>query len=167
MYRSKSSFIYVVLIFVFAIVIPARSIEGAKKIKAPDFNLFDVYGKVHRLSKSRKNFVVLNFFTMYSPSCRLEIPCFVRLSREYKKRMKFFSVLLDKKSSPEKIKKFVKKYKIKYPVLIANLKVVTDYGGIRGIPTTFFIDEKGFIIKKHIGYLDEKNLKKILDKFIK
>ncbi len=81
--------------------------------------------------------------------------------------MKFISVLLDKKSSPVKIKKFVKKYKIKYPVLIANSKVVTDYGGIKGIPMTFFIDEKGFIIKKHVGYLDEKNLKKILDKFIK
>ncbi|CUS88153.1 TlpA family protein disulfide reductase, partial [Candidatus Kryptobacter tengchongensis] len=47
---------------------------------------------------------------------------------------------------------FMKEFGINYTILIGNYKVTQDYGGIRGIPTTFVIDKKGNIRAKYVGY---------------
>ena len=137
----------------------------SKKIKASDFNLFDLNKKVHRLSKIKK-IVVLNFFGTWCKPCRKEIPGFVNLYRDYKdKGVEFLGILLDRDYKEKDVKKFINRYKIKYPVLINENGTARDYQ-IRAIPVTYIINENGYIVKKHIGYLSEKGLKKMLDKYI-
>ncbi len=140
----------------------------AKKRKAPDFDLFDIDKKVHRLSRIiETNIVVLNFFGTWCPPCRMEIPDFVKVSKEYEsKGVQFIGILCERQYIDEKIKKFIKTYKIKYPVLMATHEVLKDYQ-IRAYPTTFIIDKKGYIIKKHLGLLLEKDLKEIIERYIK
>lgn len=52
----------------------------------------------------------------------------------------------------EHVKEFVKENSIPYPIAMSNDKIVDDFGGIQGIPTTFVIGRDGKIAKKLVGY---------------
>ena len=54
------------------------------------------------------------------------------------------------------VRPFAEDLQINYPILIGNQRVTEDYGGIRGIPTTFIIDRRGNIVKKFVGYQDKE-----------
>jgi cytochrome c biogenesis protein CcmG/thiol:disulfide interchange protein DsbE len=47
---------------------------------------------------------------------------------------------------------FMKEYGINYPIVLGTEEVVSAYGGIRGIPTTFVIDKKGYVRGAFEGY---------------
>lgn len=65
--------------------------------------------------------------------------------------MQVIGVSLDREGV-KVLKPFAKKYRMNYPVLIGDSKVVKVYGSIRSIPTTFVIDRNGIIYKKYVGY---------------
>lgn len=161
--KNRIKIILFITIFLFIGII-----YGAlKKRKAPDFSLFDLNNKVVRLSKFKNKIIILNFFATWCPPCRKEIPGFVEFYKKYKSRgVVLLGICLDAKNI-KRIKRFVKSYKINYPVLIGTRKVVMDYGGIRAIPTTFFINHNGEIVDRIIGYADKKELEEIVDKLIK
>jgi len=118
---------------------------------APDFTLQDINGNEVTLSDFKGKVVVLNFWATWCPPCRKEIPVFIELYKKYKDEgLVIIGISLDREGKRVLIP-FVKKFGINYPVLIGTKKVVDAYGGIRGIPTTFIIDKKGKIRKKHIG----------------
>ena len=55
---------------------------------------------------------------------------------------------------------------INYPVLIDDANVSTPYGGVDGLPTTFFIDRSGKVVASTVGLVSrdeiEANIKKAL-----
>ena len=158
----KTNILFLCLILLFIVI----NINYAKEIKAPDFSLFDVDKNVYRLSRIT-NIVVLNFFGTWCPPCRKEIPDFVKVSKEYKdKGVEFIGILVEKQYIIKNIKNFIKAYKIPYPVLMVTREVLMDYK-IKAYPTTFIIDKHGYIVKKHLGLLSEKNLKEIIEKYLK
>jgi peroxiredoxin len=133
---------------------------------APDFTLNDLNGRPFSFSETRGKVVILDFWATWCPPCREEIPHFVALYRDYRgKGLEIVGVSLDQ-GGANAVKPFVKANGINYPVVIGNRKVTADYGGIRGIPTTFIIDRKGRIAEKFVGYRDkavfEKAIKKLL-----
>ncbi len=138
-----------------------------EKIKAPEFDLFDFDNQIYRLSRCRDNIIVLNFFATCCPPCKKDIPVFVKTYKRYRnKKVMIIGILHDRNLTKKAIRKFIKDNKINYPVLQGTKNVIMDYGGIRAIPTTFIIDDKGYIIKKHIGCLSEKELIEIIRKNI-
>ncbi|NIM02993.1 redoxin domain-containing protein [bacterium] len=119
---------------------------------APDFTLPDLEGNSLTLSDFKGKVIILNFWATWCPPCREEIPDFVELYEEYKDEgLVIIGVNLDRGDS-RTVKQFSKNYKINYPIVTGNVSVTQDYGGIRGIPTTFIIDRKGNIKEKYLGY---------------
>jgi len=119
---------------------------------APDFELLDVNGKKVRLSDFKGKVIILNFWATWCPPCRAEIPGFIELYKKYKdKGVEIIGISLDE-GGVRDVFPFMKEFGINYQVLIGNYKVTQDYGGIRGIPTTFVIDKKGNIRAKYVGY---------------
>ncbi|MBA7465960.1 Thiol-disulfide oxidoreductase ResA [subsurface metagenome] len=119
---------------------------------APDFTLPDLEGNSLTLSDFKGRVIILNFWATWCPPCRKEIPDFVELYEKYKDEgLLIIGVNLDRGDS-RTVKQFSKNYKINYPIVLGNVNVTQDYGGIRGIPTTFVIDRKGNIKKKYVGY---------------
>jgi thioredoxin-like negative regulator of GroEL len=57
---------------------------------------------------------------------------------------------------------FLEKYKITYPVVVGDRKVVYDYGGIDAIPTTFIVNRDGDVVSGHRGLLPKAQLEKML-----
>lgn len=129
---------------------PARS---DSKIP-PDFNLPAVStGKEVKLSSFKGKVVLLDFWATWCPPCRMEIPHFVGLQKEYgNKDFTVIGVSLDQKGESV-VKPFMQQWKINYPVVIdSSGEVQASYGGIRSIPTTVLIGKNGEVREVFIGY---------------
>ncbi|HOK57011.1 MAG TPA: redoxin domain-containing protein [bacterium] len=135
-------------------------LSGGELIKAPDFVLNSIDGKEIKLSNYKDKKVILNFWATLCPPCKEEIPYFVKFYNENKNKIEIIGIELTGKK--KEIEQIVKKYNISYPICISDGKIENLYGGIRFVPTTFVIDEKGYIILKKVGLMTEEELKGII-----
>ncbi len=119
--------------------------------KAPDFALKSFDGKTVKLSDYKGKVVIIDFWATWCPPCRKGIPDLISIQNEYKNDVVIIGISLDGEKTLKDVPGFVKSYAINYPIVYGNEKVVTDYGGIEGIPTAFLVDKKGNIVDKHVG----------------
>jgi peroxiredoxin len=117
-----------------------------------DFTLKDMNGASVRLSDYKGKVVLLNFWATWCGPCKVEIPEFVEVYKEYKDRgFEILGVLAMDEPSPEELKAFADAYHMNYPVLRANQEFEDAHGPLWGLPTTFVIDRQGSICTKHMG----------------
>ncbi len=140
--------------------------SGPASGAAPDFALKDLNGGICRLADLRGKVVVLNFFATWCGPCRQEIPDLVRLYKGFgDKGLEIIGVSLDQEGEAV-LRPFIKRYGITYPIVVGTRDVILDYGGIKGIPTTFFIDHNGAITNYFVGlrpgYVIEESVRKLL-----
>jgi peroxiredoxin len=123
--------------------------------QAPDFLLRDLDGRQVKLSSFKGTMVILDFWATWCPPCVREIPHFVELYEKYGNRgLVILGVSTDRKGVSV-VNSFVRRHKVNYPILMADVKVKEAYGGIRSIPTTFVIDKTGKIQRRYVGYRDK------------
>lgn len=136
------------------------------KQKAPNFSLKTAKGTSLQLSKLKGKVVLVNFWATWCGPCREEIPGFLELYAKYKPQgLEIVGISMDENGWDD-IKPFVEQFKITYPIVLGNEKVAKDYGDIYGLPTSFVVDKKGFIVDRHIGYMTKELLEeKIRDLF--
>ena len=140
---------------------------------APDFSLKDISsGKVITLKEHRGNIVLLDFWATWCVPCRKSIPELVRINDEYKdKGVVVLGITLDNPDSFDDkwVLDFAKQYKMNYPALRYNDKVVAVYLGTEDVrvPMLFIIDKNGMVQYKIVGYepaAAERSLQILLSK---
>lgn len=142
---------------------PSRDDNAAK---APDFALKNIDGEIVRLSSFEDKVIILNFWATWCGPCRMEIPGFVDLYEKYNEEgLEIIGVSVDQNGWTA-VKPFMKNYKINYPILMYNYQVVKDYGGIRGIPTTFIINRKGEIVEQIVGLRPDEYFEKRVKEYL-
>ncbi|MDI6640928.1 MAG: TlpA disulfide reductase family protein [Elusimicrobiota bacterium] len=151
---------------IFLVAACKSKVTTEKETPAPDFTLPKLTGKTLTLSELRGKVIILDFWATWCPPCRAEIPFFVELQNEYKEQLAIVGVCLDR-DDRDNIKKFIEKIGINYPIVMGDPKVVKDYGGIKGIPTTFIIDKNGNIRETIIGYRPKEVFENEIKKYIK
>lgn len=125
---------------------------------APDFTITDLSGKELSLSDFEGKVIFVNFWATWCPPCRAEIPGFVEVYEEYKDQgMQIIGISVDQWSE-DKVRDFVKKYEITYPVAMFTRDFIRAYQPGRAIPETVIIDKSGQIRHRHIGYMDKETL---------
>jgi thiol-disulfide isomerase/thioredoxin len=139
----------------------------SKSTPAPDFTLETLDGTNMRLSDFRGKAVLLNFWATWCAPCKIEMPWFVDLQKQYGPRgLQIVGVAMDD-SSKEDIAKFAKDMGVNYPVLIGKEAVGDEYGGVPALPESFFIGRDGKIVDRIIGLKGkeeiEDSIKKALD----
>lgn len=144
--------LFVLILIVFSVICEEK--------KAPDFVLNSVDGKIIKLSDYKGKKIILNFWATWCPPCRAEIPDFVKFYNENKGKVEIIGISVSSKE--EDVKEMIKRYGITYPVCIGDEKIEKLYGPINAVPTTFIIDENGYIKYKKIGMMNEQELKEIL-----
>ena len=118
---------------------------------APDFTLESLEGKNIQLSGYKGQAVLLNFWATWCGPCKIEMPWFVELQKEYGPQgLQIVGVAMDD-ASKDDIAKFVKEMGVNYPILIGKEDVGNQYGGVNVLPTTFFIDRDGKIVAREFG----------------
>src|ERR1700756_2105276 len=118
---------------------------------APDFTLQTLDGKDVTLSSLRGKAVLLNFWATWCSPCKIEMPWFVELQKQYGPQgLQVVGVAMDD-ASKEDIAKFAKEMGVNYTILLGKESVGDQYGGVPALPETFFIGRDGKIVDKIIG----------------
>ncbi len=135
------------------------------KNPAPDFSLQLLDGGTFKLSAYKGTPVMINFFASWCHPCRKEIPSLVAIRTEYKpKGVHFLAIAID--DTEKDVNALVAKLGFTFPIgLDITGKIKDDYG-VYGLPTTFFIDKKGFISYSHAGSATKELLRHELDKLL-
>ena len=118
---------------------------------APDFTLQSLDGKTVRLSDFRGKAVLLNFWATWCSPCKIEMPWFVELQKQYgPEGLQVVGVAMDDASTKE-IADFAKEMGVNYPVLIGKESVGDAYGGVQFLPENFYIDRNGKVLDRAFG----------------
>ena len=116
----------------------------------PPFLLNDLDGNVVSTAQWRGKVVLLNFWATWCPPCREEIPILVELAKKYKDTLQIVGISVDD-GSPNDVRDFAKAFHINYPVVMWSHELVSEYGGVPALPTTFLINKDGRVVQKHEG----------------
>ena len=118
---------------------------------APDFTLQSLDGKTVHLSDFRGKAVLLNFWATWCEPCKLEMPWFVELEKQYGPQgLEVVGVAMDD-SGKDTIAKFAKEMGVNYPVLLGEESVGEEYGGLAYLPTSFYLDRDGKVVQRVFG----------------
>jgi thiol-disulfide isomerase/thioredoxin len=116
----------------------------------PPFLVNDIDGQPVSTAEWKGKVVLVNFWATWCPPCRAEIPMLVQLKNIYKDRLVIVGVSMDD-DDPAAVRKFVKEMRMNYPVVMASREIISEYGGVPALPTTFVVNQDGKVVQKHIG----------------
>jgi thiol-disulfide isomerase/thioredoxin len=117
---------------------------------APDFDLQTLEGKSLKLSDLRGKAVLLNFWATYCAPCKVEMPWFVELQKEYGPQGFQIIGVANDDASTQEIANFAKDMGINYPILLGKDSVSDTYK-VSVLPTTYFLDRDGKLIAREFG----------------
>jgi len=133
---------------------------GAGRVQgkiAPDFELTSLDGKKTRLSDFKGKAVLLNFWATWCAPCKIEMPWFVELQKQYGPQgLQIIGVALD--SEGPDVSKFASDLGINYLILMGDDKIGNTYGGIQGLPATFYVGRDGKLVSRVFGLASHREI---------
>ena len=134
---------------------------------APSFTVKTLEGKALKSSDLRQKPMIVDFWATWCGPCRASMPHLSAMQTRYEKLGLTVIGLSVDESGPQGVKRFAQQLGVKFTLAMANDDVLDAYGPIRSIPTTFFINRKGDIVRRVVGYIDgetmEDYVKEILE----
>lgn len=133
-----------------------------------DANLYDVDGRVHRLSELRGKYILLDFWSVGCYPCRLSFPEMEEIINAYKDKLEVVSINMD---VAEPWKEVVAKEQLKGNQWNEMIKGNTNTGlgaayQVNGIPHYVMISPEGKVLQMWSGYGKGK-LKQKVEKWVK
>jgi thiol-disulfide isomerase/thioredoxin len=130
--------------------------------KISSFNERDINGNKFNLKELAGKIVVLNFWFINCPPCRLEMPELNALTDKYRdnKEVVFIAIALDEKYD---INEFLKTNPFRYNI-IDNGRYLASRYGINSFPTNLVLDKQGKVLFHSSGYA--RNMVSWLEKSI-
>ena len=143
--------------------------EEAIKLKAIDFELYDQYGNLHKLSDYEGKVVFLNFWATWCPPCVREMPYIDELYEAYGKNEGEVVILgvanpnLGQEGNKESIIQFLEQQGYTFPVVFdVDYNQIFSYG-FNSFPSTLIIDKEGYINLYVPGAMDKKTMQQIIE----
>ena len=139
----------------------ASGVQGELKGKmAPDFELESLSGKKVKLSDFKGKAVLVNFWATWCQPCNIEMPWLVDLQKQYGPQGYVTLGVSVDDGSNEKIAAFAGAMNVNYTILRSTDAVANEYGGVDGLPTSFFIDRSGKVVEQIAGLADKSEIEK-------
>jgi thiol-disulfide isomerase/thioredoxin len=139
-----------------------QSGSGAAELLARTFP--DSHGKPRRLMEWQGRVVVCNFWATWCEPCREEVPLLIETREKYAPQgLEIVGISIDR---VDKVKDFASKFKIGYPLLIADasaLDLMKALGNAAGaLPFTVILDRAGAVTYRKLGLLKAAELEKAI-----
>jgi len=116
------------------------------------FIVKDMHGNDVRLSDFRGRPLLVNFWFINCPPCRMEVPAFVSLVEKYGDRG--FTVLgLSVEDSAEAMRAFADEFHVNYPLFeaVGRNDIMEAYRATEAYPVSWFVRRDGTVYLKHLG----------------
>lgn len=125
---------------------------------APDFTLKRLDGTDLTLSDLRGKAVIVDFWDTWCPPCKRALPHLQELSERYSDDLVVVGVALGREGEA-KVRSYTKENGLTFEMVVftQSSTIMTDFGGIQSIPTTFLIDANGVIRQKWVGGADKSS----------
>jgi cytochrome c biogenesis protein CcmG/thiol:disulfide interchange protein DsbE len=117
---------------------------------APDFTLPTVDNREIRLSDYRGRPVILNFWATWCGPCRYEVPAFKAFYERYPEE-EVAIIAVSTQDDPDSARGYAVRDGLKFVIPVDPRGVVANMYNVRGMPTTFFLNEAGIITSIKIG----------------
>ncbi len=123
-------------------------------VPAPNFQLYDLTGRLVTLSDYRGRVVLLNFWATWCEPCRIEMPAMEELYRLFNRRdFEILAVSVDQQGAAV-TRPFSEEMGLTFPILHdADMRVGITYGA-RTLPMTFLVNRQGVITRQYFGSRD-------------
>jgi peroxiredoxin len=119
-----------------------------------DFTLPDLDGHPVRLREFSGKLVLLNFWATWCAPCLQEMPSMQRLYHTFKQTdFVLLAVSMDRQGA-QAAKPYTERLQLTFPVLLDHTNDVGRQYGVRGLPSTYLIDQDGRLLGAAIGARD-------------
>lgn len=138
------------------------SASSQPQTQAPDFTVTDAQGNEVALSSYFGKPIVLNFWASWCGPCKSEMPDFEEAYQTYGDEIHFVMVNMTdgSRETQEAASSFVQQQGFTFPVLYdTQMNAATTYS-VWSLPTTYFIDEEGYLVAQGRGALDRETLER-------
>lgn len=125
---------------------------------APSFAVRTFDGRTLRSSELRGKPVIIDFWATWCRPCRAGMPHLSAIQERYRAKGLVVIGLSVDDGEASGVRHFAEQLGVKFRVGMADEQVLDDYGPIRSIPTTVFIDRKGEMVRRVVGYIDEETM---------
>lgn len=134
----------------------------AETASGANFMLKDTAGIKHQLANYKGKWVLVNYWATWCPPCLEEVPDLVNLyDQRRKKDLMIFGVVFDYESV-QSVKEYVDDMLMSYPVVLGDDQVIAQIGSADVLPTTFFYNPQGELVKIKRGLITKQYVEKII-----
>jgi thiol-disulfide isomerase/thioredoxin len=128
--------------------------QGSPVDEGLDFTAPGLDGRNINLSHYRGHPVIVDFWATWCGPCRKQIPELVALYKKYNKSRGLVvigvSCDLIQGDGLKAVAPFVEEFRINYPIVLADERLVDDMG-VEAIPTTLFLGPDGKVVSRVVG----------------
>ena len=135
------------------------------KAEPVQFSLTDLNGKTHTSKDYAGKWLIVNYWAMWCPPCRDEIPELVAFHEKYKDKDAVVLGIDFENADDINLREFIDENFISYPVVQTRPSAKGPFGPIYALPTTYLISPKGEIVASRTGGVTIQDLEKGIHRF--
>ncbi|HMO80651.1 MAG TPA: TlpA disulfide reductase family protein [Pyrinomonadaceae bacterium] len=157
-------------------IVRVDSLRGVERPAAPVrsvsdnavLSLKDLAGTAQDISSFRGRVAVVNFWATWCEPCRSEMPDLASIQNDYAPLgVQVIGASADTAADTAKVLSFVREVGINFPVWLGATTEDTERFGVGSVlPGTVIVDREGKIVWRHIGVIDPKEMRQVLDRLL-
>jgi thiol-disulfide isomerase/thioredoxin len=125
----------------------------------PKFSLRTPGGEIIDSGLLSGKVAVVNFWASWCAPCREEMPLLVDFYADYADQGLVVLGINEDPENEDAIAAQIDEFAINYPVALGDGQLEAALGGVFQIPTTFVLDREGAVVSRHIGLVEEADLR--------
>ncbi len=134
---------------------------------APGFTLLNLDGKEVSLADYKGRPVLVNFWATWCGPCKIEMPWFEELRKQYAAQgFEILGLTDDVDAGKDVIAKTAHQLGVTYPILLTDGKVQTAYGDLEYLPMSFYVNKNGVVVEVTAGLGSKDELEANIKKTI-
>jgi len=127
---------------------------------AGEWKLKDKDGVHYNLAEQKGKWVLVNFWAPWCPICLDEMPEFNALHKQHKDLLIIGVAVMYRKK--QEVLDVARAQSISYPVVMGNEDIASEFGEMKGMPTSFLYSPSGKLIGHHDGPLTQHEIEQAI-----